>query len=110
ILALKQFEGTLIFISHDVHFIRKVGTKVVRVENGVLEHYDGDYDYYLRRRAAAGGGPEEATVSSAAEFKAVRTQDNRRDAKRAEAEARQERGRRRKALAAKVERMEMEIH
>ena len=110
ILALTQFEGTLIFISHDVHFIRKVGTKVVRVENGALEHYDGDYDYYLRRRAKAGGGPEEATVSSATEFKAVRTQDNRRDAKRAEAEARQERGRRRKVLATEVERMEMEIH
>ena len=45
--ALKQFEGTLIFISHDVHFIRALANHVVRVEAGQLRHFTGGYQYYL---------------------------------------------------------------
>ena len=45
--ALKQFEGTLIFISHDVHFIRALANHVVRVEDGQLRHFTGGYQYYL---------------------------------------------------------------
>jgi len=45
--ALEQFEGTLIFISHDVYFIRALANKVVHVNTGVLTHYAGDYQYYL---------------------------------------------------------------
>ena len=47
--ALKQFTGTLIFISHDVHFIRSIAEQVVHVEHGTLRHYRGDYDYYLSK-------------------------------------------------------------
>lgn len=50
--ALDQFEGTLIFISHDVYFIRSLARQVVRVENGRLSHYAGGYDYYLEKLAA----------------------------------------------------------
>ena len=45
--ALQPFEGTLIFISHDVHFIRVLANHVVRVENGRLRHFTGGYQYYL---------------------------------------------------------------
>ncbi|MGA2280905.1 MAG: ABC-F family ATP-binding cassette domain-containing protein [Verrucomicrobiota bacterium] len=45
--ALEPFEGTLIFISHDVHFIRVLANHVVRVENGRLRHFTGGYQYYL---------------------------------------------------------------
>jgi len=48
--ALDQFEGTLIFISHDVYFIRSLAQQVVRVEHGRLTHYAGGYDYYLEKR------------------------------------------------------------
>ncbi len=47
--ALKQFEGTLVFISHDVHFIRTLANKVVHVANGVLTPYLGDYSFYLHK-------------------------------------------------------------
>jgi exodeoxyribonuclease V beta subunit len=47
--ALKQFEGTLVFISHDVYFIRALAQKVVHVADGVLTHYPGDYDLYLHQ-------------------------------------------------------------
>ncbi len=49
--ALKQFTGTLIFISHDVHFIRSIAEHVIHVEHGALRHYHGHYDYYLSKRA-----------------------------------------------------------
>ena len=49
--ALQPFEGTLIFISHDVHFIRVLANHVVRVENGRLRHFTGGYQYYLDKTA-----------------------------------------------------------
>jgi ATP-binding cassette subfamily F protein 3 len=50
--ALKQFEGTLVFISHDVHFIRSLANKVLHVANGVLTPYLGDYAFYLQKTKA----------------------------------------------------------
>src|SRR5256885_10557488 len=50
--ALDQYEGTLIFISHDVYFIRSLANHVVRVSVGQLTHYPGDYQYYLDKTAA----------------------------------------------------------
>lgn len=52
ILALQKFEGTLVFISHDVHFIRSLATKVIHINSGVLTTYTGDYDYYLEKTGA----------------------------------------------------------
>ena len=50
--ALKQFEGTLVFISHDVFFIRALANKVVHVAGGVLTPYLGDYEFYLHKTKA----------------------------------------------------------
>lgn len=49
ILALEHYEGTLVFISHDVHFIRKLATKVLHVNNGKVSEYPGGYDYFLEK-------------------------------------------------------------
>ncbi len=46
--ALKQFSGTLIFISHDVYFIRELCTHVVRVENGHLAHFPSGWQVLSR--------------------------------------------------------------
>jgi ATP-binding cassette subfamily F protein 3 len=48
--ALDQFEGTMLFISHDRYFINRIATKVVEVRDGRLAEYAGDYDYYLEKR------------------------------------------------------------
>jgi len=50
--ALKNFEGTLIFISHDVYFIRALAQTVLHVHSGRLTPYAGDYDYYLEKSRA----------------------------------------------------------
>jgi ATP-binding cassette, subfamily F, member 3 len=47
--ALKNFEGTFIFISHDVHFIRQLAANVLHVHSGRLTPYAGNYDYYLEK-------------------------------------------------------------
>ncbi|MFA6961417.1 MAG: ABC-F family ATP-binding cassette domain-containing protein [Opitutaceae bacterium] len=47
VMALRAYEGTLIFISHDVHFIKALAKNVLHVHSGKLTHYAGDYDYYL---------------------------------------------------------------
>jgi ATP-binding cassette, subfamily F, member 3 len=50
--ALKQFAGTLIFISHDVYFIREIALNVLHVHSGRLTPYAGNYDYYLEKSRA----------------------------------------------------------
>jgi len=52
ILALGAYEGALVFISHDVHFIRKLATKVLHIKAGRLFPYPGGYDYYLEKSGA----------------------------------------------------------
>jgi len=51
-LALERYEGTLLFISHDVHFIRQLATKVLHVNAGQVVPYVGGYDYFLEKTDA----------------------------------------------------------
>ena len=50
--ALAQYEGTLIFISHDVYFIRAIAKTVLHINAGKLTPYAGDYNYYLDKSRA----------------------------------------------------------
>jgi len=47
--ALQQYEGTLLFVSHDVHFIRALASTVLHISAGKLTPYAGDYTYYLEK-------------------------------------------------------------
>ena len=70
--ALKSYEGTLIFISHDVYFIKALADTVLHVHSGRLTPYAGNYDYYLEKskatneRAALTAGFTDARPTQAA--------------------------------------------
>jgi ATP-binding cassette subfamily F protein 3 len=48
--VLGEFEGTLLFVSHDRYFIDRLATKVWAIEDGVLRPYFGNYTEYHTRR------------------------------------------------------------
>ncbi len=49
--ALIDFDGTLLFVSHDRYFINRVATKVMEISEDGATIYLGDYDYYLEKKA-----------------------------------------------------------
>lgn len=49
--ALEEFSGTILFISHDRFFINKFADKVVEIENGKINVFYGNYDYYLEKKS-----------------------------------------------------------
>jgi ATP-binding cassette subfamily F protein uup len=47
---LKQFAGSIVFVTHDRAFLRALATRIVEIDRGTLTDWPGDYDNYLRRR------------------------------------------------------------
>lgn len=118
--ALEQFEGTLIFISHDVHFIRALAKNVLHISAGQLTPYAGDYDYYLDKsgatsaRAALTSGEKLANLqpasadTSRAESSGPGLREQR-EQRRAEAEERKAAAKAQRDKQKKVEQLEMRI-
>ena len=63
--ALKEYNGTVVFVSHDRYFIDNLATRVFEIQEGHVHVFPGNYEDYLWRKA---GGPEAmlAEVSTAA--------------------------------------------
>lgn len=47
--TLKKFEGTIIFVSHDRHFLSELTDVVYEVDKGSITYYPGNYDYYKQK-------------------------------------------------------------
>lgn len=47
--ALTEFDGTLLFVSHDRYFLNAIPTKIIEMTDNGLVIYDGNYDYYLEK-------------------------------------------------------------
>jgi ATP-binding cassette, subfamily F, member 3 len=117
--ALKQYQGTLIFISHDVYFIRALAQTVLHISAGNLTPYSGDYDYYLEKSGAGSEKqglvageqlsdsrpPEAAPAPRTAASSPVKSKEQ----KRKEAEERQAVSAARKQAQAHLDKIEREI-
>ncbi len=62
--ALIQYDGTLLFVSHDRYFINRVATKVLELSETGSTLYLGDYDYYLEKKAEQLSSLNEITDSA----------------------------------------------
>ena len=118
VAALSQYAGTLLFVSHDVHFIRSLASSVLHVHAGKLTAYPGGYDYYLEKAGASSdrqglvapltnARPEETPAAPAAPkgggLKEIRA------ARRAEADARKAGQKARREAEARVAEAEREV-
>ena len=61
--ALKDFGGTVIFVSHDRGFIEDLSTRVLELKPGLFRTFPGDYRYYMERIASEAGSREQLAVS-----------------------------------------------
>ncbi|HXI71850.1 MAG TPA: ABC-F family ATP-binding cassette domain-containing protein [Verrucomicrobiae bacterium] len=118
--ALTQFQGTLVFISHDVYFIRALSGHVVHVNAGQLTHYPGGYQYYLDKTKAVsaraaltsggkGGGLSNFSPNHSEQKVAPAVKVDRKEQKRLEALQRQSRSGEKKAQQQVVHKLEKEI-
>jgi ATP-binding cassette subfamily F protein 3 len=48
--ALNQYEGTIVFISHDIYFVQSVANTVFEVKDGRIRKFPGKFDYYLDKK------------------------------------------------------------
>ena len=47
--AIQKYEGTVIFVSHDKHFIKSLATRILYISDEGPEFFDGDWDYFERK-------------------------------------------------------------
>ena len=126
-VALAQFEGTLVLVSHDRHLLRATTDQFLIVADGRLQEFDGDLDDYrdwlfktkLGLKDAAAGSehaaaaaetmPQPAAKRSAPAQPAAAAPADRRAQKRRGAELRQRQSIARKPLEARLQRLEEQL-
>ncbi|HSE00043.1 MAG TPA: ATP-binding cassette domain-containing protein, partial [Burkholderiales bacterium] len=124
-VALAQFEGTLVLVSHDRHLLRAATDQFLIVADGRLQPFDGDLDDYrdwlFRTKlgeadTAAGAAPvseaprpPQAETADPGEPAAARPAADRRGQKRREAEERQRQSAARKPIESRLKRLEEQL-
>lgn len=63
--ALDNYDGTLLFVSHDRYFINELANKIISVRNGHAKIYNGNYSYYLDEKAKQAAAAQEAETQKA---------------------------------------------
>ena len=49
-IAINNYKGTVLIISHDRYFVSKVTNRIVEIKDSNLVSYDGDYEYFLKKK------------------------------------------------------------
>ncbi|MDQ7773421.1 MAG: ABC-F family ATP-binding cassette domain-containing protein [Elusimicrobiales bacterium] len=103
IAALKEYEGTVCFISHDLYFVNQLADAVVHVENGKATVYPGNYDYFHSRQEQMKAEAEaEAAAKAKKAAAAPEPQADPRDEERRQKREREQEDRRRARLAEEI--------
>jgi ATP-binding cassette subfamily F protein 3 len=71
--AIRNFSGTVIFVSHDRYFLDALATRVFEVESGTVHVYPGNYEDYMRRKA---GIPDPVVAAAAASQPLIEATEN----------------------------------
>jgi len=123
-MALAQFDGTLVLVSHDRHLLRATTDQFIIVAEGKLQPFDGDLDDYkdwlfktklAEKAAASNANSAPAPVAIPNKTKVVETVSattapvDRREQKRVEAEDRQRLSAQRKPIENKIKKLETEM-
>jgi len=118
-MALAQFEGTLVLVSHDRHLLRATTDQFLIVADGRLQPFDGDLDDYkdwlfktklaARAEGAEAAPPPAKTAATAEVSAAPAAAVDRKEQKRLEAEQRQKMSALKKPIEARIKRLDEQI-
>jgi ATP-binding cassette subfamily F protein 3 len=86
--ALRQYDGTVLLVSHDRFFISQVANKIVEVRDGELRLYRGDYHYYLEKLEEEKTATQRAAQEAERAAKAAARRQKGKEKQKAKAEAR----------------------
>jgi ATP-binding cassette subfamily F protein 3 len=109
IFALSQYAGTLVFVSHDVHFIRSIANSVLHVRQGEIKFYPGGYDYFIEKTASDSNQLTSPNGEAPSPTARTSPRSQEKERKRLEAEARQQRSQNERALRSELKAVETRI-
>ena len=96
--ALNEYQGTFVFISHDIYFVRSVANVVFEVKNGRIRKFPGGFDYYLEKN-----DQEEVIIKSEPRIAPHKTkQDEEKEKTKLEEKRKREEEKKRKAYNAAI--------
>ena len=108
--AMRQYDGSIIVVSHNRRFVDSFAGKVLEIKNGRGTIFDGNIAYYLRKtHAGQPPSPAPAAVERRREEPAGKPEKKGKDLRRAQAELRQQKNRELAPLKKIVTRCEQEI-
>lgn len=109
--ALRQYNGTVCLVSHDIDFVRNTADGIIEITPAGVRRFPGGYEYYLEKTGGLGDGSHMVEPSAAVEQNGGKTQPRQtgKDLRRARALAREKLAPRIRALREKVAKEEADI-
>ncbi|HYD60015.1 MAG TPA: ATP-binding cassette domain-containing protein [Noviherbaspirillum sp.] len=116
-MALAQFEGTLVLVSHDRHLLRATTDQFMIVAEGKLQPFDGDLDDYrdwlfktkLGKAVAPAASESAKPAAQAASTAGSESREDRQERRRLEAEERQRLSALRKPIESRIKRLDEQM-